>query len=102
VLNTALLLFLLVVQTITLESAFNQIRQYARSSAAVAIRLLETIAVIGGAARRPEDRAALRRHAEMIARGARQGLPEDEDRRAVEERYQSASQALRESGEPHR
>ena len=46
------------------DAAFNQIRQSARSSAAVTIRLLETIAVIAGAAHRPEDRAALRRHAE--------------------------------------
>jgi len=60
------------------------------------------IAVIAGAAYRPEDRAALRRHAEMIARGAREGLPEDEDRRAVEERYQVASLAtvFREAREP--
>ncbi|MFO7662221.1 MAG: DUF2254 family protein, partial [Chloroflexota bacterium] len=71
------------------NAAFNQIRQYSRSSAAVTIRLLETIAVIAGFAYRPEDRAALLRHAEMIARGAIEGLPENEDRRAVEERCQA-------------
>lgn len=81
------------------DAAFNQIRQYTRSSAPVAIRLLETITMIAGAARRPEDRAALRRHADMIARGAREGLPEADDRRAVEERYLAASQALREPKE---
>jgi uncharacterized membrane protein len=80
------------------DAAFNQIRQYARSSAAVTIRLLETIAVIAGATHRPEDRAALHRHAEMISRGAREGLPEDGDRREVEERYQVAIRALREPG----
>ncbi len=74
------------------DAAFNQIRQYGRSSAAVTIRLLETIAVVAGFAHRPEDRATLLRHAEMIARGAREGLPEDEDRRAVEERCQAVSQ----------
>ena len=75
------------------DAAFDQIRQSARSSATLAIRLLETIAVIAGAAHRPVDRAALRRHAEMIARGAREGLLEGEDRRAVEECYQMASLA---------
>ncbi len=76
------------------DAAFNQIRQYARSSAAVTIRLLETITVIAAATRRPQDQAALRRHAEMIVCGARDGLPEDEDRRAAEDRYQAANQAL--------
>lgn len=75
-----------------MDAAFNQIRQYGRSSAAVTIRLLETIAVVAGFVHRPEDRAALLRHAEMIARGAREGLPEDEDRQAVEERCQAVTQ----------
>ena len=80
------------------DAAFNQIRQYGRSSAAVTIRLLETIAVVTGSVHRPEDRAALLRHAKMIARGARGGLLEDEDRQEVEERFQSANQLL--SGSP--
>ena len=71
------------------DTAFNQIRQYGGSSAAVMIRLLDTITVIAGFTHRPEDRAALLRHADMIARGARDGLSEAEDRRAVEERYQT-------------
>jgi uncharacterized membrane protein len=71
------------------DVAFNQIRQYSRSSAAVTIRLLETIGVIAEFVHRPEDRATLVRHTEMIARGASEGLPEDEDRRAVEERRQA-------------
>ena len=78
------------------DAAFHQIRQYARSSASVTIRLLETIAVIASAAHRLEDRAALRRHVNMIARGAREGLPEEEDRREAEDRYSVAIHALRE------
>ena len=74
------------------DAAFNQIRQYSRSSAAVTIRLLETIAVVAGFAHRPEDRTALLRHAEMIARGATEELPEIVDRQAVEERRQVAIQ----------
>jgi uncharacterized membrane protein len=69
------------------DAAWNQIRQAARTNASVTIRLLESIANVAEVARRPEDRATLRRHAEMIARGAHEGLPEDEDRRAVRERY---------------
>lgn len=79
------------------DVAFNQIRQYARSSAAVTIRLLETIAVVARFAHRTGDRAALLRHAEMIARGPRDGLPEVEDRQVVEDRYQSVIQLCSES-----
>ena len=72
------------------DASFNQIRQYSRSSAAVTIRLLEAIAGIAGFVHRPEDRATLLRHTEMIARGAREGLPEEGDRRAVDERRRAA------------
>ena len=76
------------------DASFNQIRQHARPSAAVTIRLLETIAVIAESVHRPEDSAALRRHAEMIVRGAREGLPEGEDQRAVEARFEMTVAAL--------
>lgn len=77
---------------VIMDTAFNQIRQYGRSSAAVTIRLLETIALIAIFAYRQEDRDALLRHVEMIRRGARDGLPEEYDRRAVEECCNVASQ----------
>ncbi len=76
------------------DASFGPIRQYARSSAVVTIRLLESIAVIAGATHRPADRAALLRQAEMIVRGAREALPEDRDRQAAEECYRDASRAL--------
>jgi len=79
------------------DAAFNQVRQYSRSSVAVTIRLLETIAVVAGFAHRPEDRTTLLQHAEMIARGAMEGLPEREDRRAVEERCQAVIQLCSEA-----
>ena len=84
------------------DAAFNQIRQYGRSSTAVTIRLLETIAVVVGSVHRSADRVALLRHAEMIARGAREGLPEDEDRREMEEHFQSANQLLSEPPDSNR
>ena len=79
------------------DVAFNQIRQNARSSAAVTLRLLETIAVVMRFAHRSGDRAALLRHAEMIARGARGGLSEGADRQVVEDRYQSVIRLCSES-----
>lgn len=81
------------------DVAFNQIRQNARSSAAVTVRLLETIAVVVRFAHRPSDRAALLRHAEMIARGACDVLSEDEDRQVVEDRYQSVIRLCSKSSE---
>jgi uncharacterized membrane protein len=76
------------------DAAFDQIRRHGRPSAAIAIRLLDTIGVVAGAARRPDDRAALRRHAELIVRGAREAVPEEEDRQAVERRYFAVSRTL--------
>lgn len=76
------------------ESAFNQIRQNARSNAAVTIRLMEAITTVAAFAERVDDREALRRHAEMIVRGAREGLPEENDRREVNQRHTDAMGAL--------
>jgi uncharacterized membrane protein len=76
------------------DAAFNQIRQSARSNAAVTIRLLEIIAEIANFVEREGDRAALLRHAEMIYRGANGGLPEAQDRDAVEKCFQAARRAL--------
>lgn len=79
------------------DAAFNQIRQYGRNSAALTIRLLETLAVIAQSVNRPEDRAALLRHARMISRGADESLSEAEDRREVAERFKSVNHALNEA-----
>lgn len=80
--------------------AFDQIRQYGCSSAAVTIRLLETIALVAEFAHRAEDRAALQRHAEMINRGASEGLSESDDRRVVREHYLAVIHLLSEPEEP--
>ena len=69
------------------DAAFNQIRQYGRTSASVTIRLLEVIGAIAEQAHGEEYREALRHQAAMVFRG-RDGLPEHDDRRMVEERYQ--------------
>ena len=76
------------------DAAFDQIRQSARTNVAVAIRMLESIEAIAGATEAADDRAALRRHAEMIARGAREAVPDPDDRIAVETRAAAAHRAL--------
>ncbi|WP_430755178.1 DUF2254 family protein [Magnetovirga frankeli] len=71
------------------DAACNPIRQQARCSTAVTLRLLETLAVVVDGVHRSEERAALLRHAEMIRHGARSGLPEYADRQEVEARFLS-------------
>ena len=76
------------------ETSFNQIRQYGRSSAAVTIRLLETIAVIATHADTQTEREALRQQAKMIKQGSDKAIPEEHDRQDVEERYQIIDRIL--------
>ena len=77
------------------DTAFNQIRQSARSNPAVAIRMLDAISQIAGQLQLAQHAVCLQRHADMIIRGAREAVPEAEDRLAVEVRYVAAAQALR-------
>ncbi len=68
------------------DVAFNQIRQNCSSDVAVTIRLLESIAVIAEYTENDRDRKALRRHADLVLKGS-QGLPFEEDKQDVEQRY---------------
>lgn len=77
------------------DAAFNQIRQYARANAAVTLCMLETITDIARVTRREEYLQPLRRHADMLLRGARAHLGEPDDVRDVEERHRIAIEALR-------
>ncbi len=77
------------------DMALNQIRQSARANPAVAIHMLDAIARIAAHVKRLQDAACLQRHADMIVRGAREAVPEQEDRLAVEARFMKATQALR-------
>jgi uncharacterized membrane protein len=78
------------------DAAFNQIRQNARSNPAVSIRLLEAIAQIAVHVQNPQDMAHLQRHAEMVVAGAREGVPEANDRLDVETSYSKAVGVCRE------
>ncbi len=77
------------------DSAFNSIRQYARSDTSVTIRLLEAIANIATYTSNRKYQAVLQRHADMILRGSQEGLPEELDREDVQKQYDIATQALK-------
>ncbi len=76
------------------DAAFNQIRQYGSSSASVMIRLLEALSRVAYVARRPEDQAALVRHAHLVRRACERDLPEVDDRNDVLERYNAVLRVL--------
>jgi uncharacterized membrane protein len=79
------------------DRAFNQIRQYAQSDAAVTIRLLAAISTIATYTNNPKYQAVLRRHADMIERGSHEGLSEENDCIDVKERYQMVIKNLAEN-----
>ncbi|WP_145986600.1 DUF2254 domain-containing protein [Methylocaldum marinum] len=70
-----------------LDAAFNQLRQNARNNEAVAIRLLDMIAVLTEAELPEPYRDALIRHARLIYRNTLGNLPDASDRADLEERY---------------
>jgi uncharacterized membrane protein len=76
------------------DASFNQIRQYGSSSASVMIHLLEALSRVAHVARRPEDQAALVRHAHLVRRACERDLPEVDDRNDVLERYNAVLRVL--------
>jgi uncharacterized membrane protein len=75
------------------DSALSPLRQHARTSAPVTLRLLDTIEALAGSFP-ASGRAELRRQADMIERAAREALSEPEDRRVVAMRHERALRAL--------
>lgn len=88
----------LIINPVTFEQmtndAFDQIRQYGKTDAAVTLRLLEAIETIGQHAHTDKNKRPLRRQAEMIERGSKDGLPEENDRQEVAQQYQKTLRAL--------
>ena len=76
------------------DAAFNQIRQYGKSDVGVVIRLLEAIATIARYTQNPIDRAALRRHTEMIRHDSQEAVSQELDKQDIEQRYQAVLKAL--------
>ncbi|MBP1151615.1 MULTISPECIES: DUF2254 domain-containing protein [Methylocaldum] len=81
-----------------LDAAFNQLRQHARKNEAVAIRLLDMIAVLAEAELPEPYRNALARHARLIYKDTLTNLPDASDRADLEERYGKVLQTLPDSG----
>jgi uncharacterized membrane protein len=75
-------------------AAFNQIREYGRTSTAVTLHLLETIAVVGGCARTDKQRAVLLQHAVLVEAGSRDGIAEVTGRQAVATRFRGVAAQL--------
>lgn len=77
------------------NAAFNQIRQYGKSSDTIVMsRLLDALKVIATHTHRSKDRAVLQRHAEMVKRATQSQLSEEWDRQDIEGRYQAVLQVL--------
>jgi len=75
------------------HAAFDRIRQNARGSVPVLIRLVEVVAIVARQAPPDELRRALLRQVTMVGRAGRE-LPEPSDREAVGRRVRAAEQAL--------
>jgi uncharacterized membrane protein len=75
------------------RAAFDQIRQASRGNAAVSIRILEGLRQIATRARRPQDREALRRQADLMHESM-DALPWASDRADAEDRYRAVVEAL--------
>jgi uncharacterized membrane protein len=71
------------------EEAFNQIRQYGRSSVAVSIRLLEILKEILSLTRDPDQQHAILRQGDMIARASFESIFDENDRKDIEQRYRA-------------
>lgn len=76
-----------------LDSAYHQIRQNARGTASVTLRLLERLTDVAERAATDEARTAIRRHADMLRRSG-ESLPEPDDQADLESRYLAVLAAL--------
>ncbi len=87
-----------IVETLTfkrlVDVSFDKIRNYARDSPSVTLRMLEVIIIILKRTRTHAQREALLRQAEMIVHGSETGLMEEYDRADVAARYQEVLRVL--------
>jgi uncharacterized membrane protein len=71
-----------------MDAAFNAIRQYAKDSPPVIIRLMEAMVILNKFAHTEEQQLAVKKHAEMIWNLARRQFPEEKDLKDLEKRFQ--------------
>lgn len=74
-----------------MDAAFNAIRQYAKDSPAVLIRLMEAMVTLGKFAVTAEQKQAIRKHAKMTWNLAKRQFAEGQDLDDLKERYQKIS-----------
>lgn len=71
------------------DAGLSPIRQYGRDSIMVLLRLLDVIAAVAPYAARPEDRAALAHHVQLVAASGEMGLSDESDRQALRQRIRA-------------
>ncbi|WP_154858468.1 DUF2254 domain-containing protein [Cyclobacterium xiamenense] len=71
-----------------MDAAFNAIRQYAKDSPSVIIRLMEAMVTLSKFAETPEQKQPIKKHAEMIWNQGKKYFDEENDLKDLEKRYQ--------------
>jgi uncharacterized membrane protein len=71
-----------------MDAAFNQVRQYGSSDAAILIRLMEGLSIIKQFTKIEERTEVILKHARMTMRAGERGLEEEEDLKNLRSRYQ--------------
>ena len=83
-----------------MDMAFNEIRQSAKDNVAITIRLLDTLLRLARFAASSTACAAVRRHAEMIERSAKEHVAEPRDLEDIAKRLSRLEQLLTEATGP--
>ena len=81
------------------DAAFNQIREYSRTSQAVTLRLMSTIKVVATAAQTTEQRNALIHHASLTESSSQIGLPQAPDRQPINNEFEIIKKLLKDSSQ---
>lgn len=81
-----------------IDTAYTQIRQYARNDLTVSLRLLDSIEIVSNRAKRSETRAVLHRHAAAVKRTVAEERLDDLDMRILQERFEEVAENLTDGG----
>ena len=76
------------------DAAFNQIREYGRTSRYVTLRIMHTIKRVAAYATTSEQRKALMHHATLTEGNSRIGLPDPADRQVITDEYEAVKKIL--------
>jgi uncharacterized membrane protein len=76
-----------------MDAAFNQIRQFGKTSPSVIIRLMEALVALNEQAQDTVHLKEIKRHAKMVMNAARRNLTEENDLADIEQRYQQLGKA---------